>query len=143
MFNDDSSLALTYSHAKRLLSVDSDPKALGRLVWVLSRKSATQRTKGGRGIVKVGGFIYSSARIVWLLTFGEYPVGQVKRRNKVLTDDRPENLYAIGIAGNVYPEQWPAFCDGVFLGMFPGRESADAARELHRRTAWDRGEDLF
>lgn len=117
----------------------------------LSQRVATKRygPHGRSRGVGLDGIQVSSAKVVWLLHHGRWPIGNLSRVDGDITNDRIENLYEIerpaprakskGVARCL--DRWQAYVRvrGVMkhLGKYDTREEAEAAR-----AAYDRGEDL-
>lgn len=74
-----------------VLTYDADT---GDLRYRYGGHLATYRPKGVKhGQVKVWTFTFSSAQVVWLIHKGQWPAGNLKRRDDDVRNDRIENLY--------------------------------------------------
>lgn len=132
-----------------LLRLDPDT---GKLYWKESRgrvkagDEAGTITNQGYVQVRVNGRFYKRSRIVWLLTYGEWPQLQIDHWNKKRTDDRPINLRDVtghinqankglqinnttGHAGiRFHKGAFEVTQNKVYLGRFSTIEAARAAR---------------
>lgn len=130
----------------------------GLLRWrypssALDTRLATRGKPGKRGYLWMDGNRVWSADAVWLLHHGAWPDGELRHRDKNLSNDRIENLEPIDPAAKAerkrrrpvgvarYGARWQAYYRDPytqkFLGVFDTEEQAAAAR-----AAYDRGDDL-
>jgi hypothetical protein len=61
---------------------------------------ATSPHTDGYLCVKVNSVKYRAHRVVWLMTYGAWPVGQIDHINGVRDDNRVENLRDVTVTGN-------------------------------------------
>lgn len=155
---------LTAEEARMWLSYDANS---GCLTWVLRPSrgvrvgdDAGAKTQNGYVCVKFRGNSYLVHRIAWLMSFGEWPIGDIDHINGVRSDNRLTNLRDVPRSMNVQNvrvarssnlscgvlgvtpknQKWQASisCDGKrkYLGVFDTPEDAGSAyinakRALH------------
>ena len=143
---------LSWRLMERNLCVDGGSSVATRYVGRLKRA----------GVVDIDGMRVSSAKLVWLLHHGAWPVEDIGRRDGDVLNDRIENLFDKGVepkrpvgrppgtgAKRAGPSAWITGSPGalkawgkgphckLFLGLFTDNATALAACE-----AFERGEDL-
>lgn len=93
--------ALTYERAHQLLAYS--PRT-GRMAWRVTRKGRIKAgnkagclNAKGLPIVTVDNTIYSAARVAWLMSHGQWPIGRIAFDNGDPADLRLRNLVDVGI----------------------------------------------
>lgn len=96
---------LTAEEARMWFSYDANS---GHLTWVL-KPSVGVRVGDGAGVRNPNGYVcvkfrgnqYQAHRIAWLMSFGEWPTGDIDHINGVRSDNRLENLRDVPRSMNV------------------------------------------
>lgn len=150
-------LLLSADRARELFSVQD-----GRLVNLVRRGTrampgmfAGSPNIDGYVRVRINNISYRAHRVIWLITYGEWPEGQIDHINGVKDDNRIENLRAVSVTGNQQNQHvrvdntsgvtgvifdrgyWTAKIRAngkrIHLGCFKSLEEAAAARKAAER----------
>lgn len=143
---------LTADRARELLSYSHET---GALTWRVNRSSAKAGNVAGRinedGYyrVKIDRVEHYAHRVIWLMVHGEFPAEEIDHVNRDPADNRLDNLRPAtraensfnrgvqsssksgikGVHWNKSSRSWLAILRGKYLGSFPSKELALAARQ--------------
>lgn len=92
-------LSLTAEVVRKELSYNPETGEFIRVISHAQRKIvgrvAGSTTSTGYRTISIGGNSYKAHRLAWLVTHGEWPVGQIDHVNGIRTDNRIANLRVV------------------------------------------------
>lgn len=76
-------------------------KDTGEIIRTDRKNSNGSKDKDGYLIIKIKGKQYKAHRLIWFMTHGEFPDGEIDHINRKRTDNRIDNLRVVDRIGNI------------------------------------------